>query len=61
MSRELPESGYTLSEAAKLIGCHRTHIYKMVKRGDLQVFVGLDNRQRVSKEELHHYLRSKGK
>lgn len=61
MGRAMPEAGYMLSEAAKVIGCHRTHIYKIVKRGDLETFTGLDNRQRVSREELHHYLRSKGK
>ena len=53
----LPEVGYTLPEAAKVIGCHPKHIYKIVNRGELQPFLGLDNRLRISKEELHYYLR----
>ncbi len=59
MITALPEVGFTLPEAAKVIGYHPKHIYKIVGRGELQVFLGLDNRMRVSKEELHHYLRSR--
>lgn len=59
MGTRLPEPAFVLSEAAKIIGCHRCHIYKIVKRGDLETFTGLDNRQRVSREELHHYMRTK--
>ncbi len=57
MITALPEAGYTLPEAAKVIGCHPKHIYKIVNRGQLQAFLGLDNRLRISKEELHYYLR----
>jgi hypothetical protein len=53
----LPEAGFTLPEASKIIGCHPKHIYKIVSRGQLQTFLGLDNRLRISKEELHYYLR----
>lgn len=61
MVERLPEPAFVLSEAASLLGVHRCTIYKIVKRGDLETFTGLDNRQRVSREELHHYMRSKGK
>ena len=57
MISALPEVGYTLPEASKIIGCHPKHIYKIVNRGELQPFLGLDNRLRISKEELHYYLR----
>ena len=59
MVTALPEVGFTLPEAAKVIGCHPKHIYKIVNRGELQTFLGLDNRFRISREELHHYLRSR--
>ena len=61
MVKRLPEPAFLLSEAARIIGCHRSHIYKIVKRGDLETFTGLDNRQRESREQLHHYMRRKGK
>lgn len=61
MVKALPESGFALSEAAKIIGCHKKHIYKMVKRGELETFVGLDNRMKVSREELYSYLKSRAK
>ena len=51
--------GYSLPEAAKIIGCHDKHIYRIVARGDLDTFVGLDNRLRVSKEELYSYLKQR--
>ena len=59
MQTMLPEAGYTLPEAAKIIGCHDKHIYRIVGRGDLDTFVGLDNRLRVSKEELYSYLKQR--
>jgi excisionase family DNA binding protein len=51
------EPGWTLPEAAKLIGCHEKSIYRLVKQDKIQAFLGLDNRLRISKEELHYYLR----
>ena len=59
MISTLPEAGYTLPEAAKIIGCHPKHVYKIVNRGDLQPFLGLDNRLRISREELYSYLKEK--
>jgi hypothetical protein len=59
MINTLPEVGYTLLEASKIIGCHSKHLYKIVNRGDLQPFLGLDNRLRISKEELYSYLKGK--
>ncbi len=53
----LPECGFTLPESAKIIGCHPKHIYKIVSRGDLRPFLGLDNRLRISREELYFYIR----
>ncbi len=55
----LPEAGFTLPEASKIIGCHPKHIYKIVSRGDLRPFLGLDSRLRLSREELYLYLRSR--
>ena len=60
MTSTLPEAGFTLLEASKIVGCHPKHIYKIVKRGDLQPFLGLDNRLRISKEELYSYLKERG-
>lgn len=59
MITALPEVGFTLPEASKIIGCHPKHIYKIVNRGELQTFLGLDNRLKISKEELYFYLRSR--
>ncbi len=59
MISTLPEAGYTLLEAAKIIRCHPKHIYKIANRGDLQLFLGLDNRLRISREELHSHLKEK--
>ncbi len=55
----LPVSGYTLPTAARLIGCHRKHIYRIVKRGDLTTFVDASGRMMVSKEEVYAYIRRK--
>ena len=57
MITALPEPGFTLPEASKIVGCHPKHIYKIVNRGELRPFLGLDGRLRISREEVYHYLR----
>ena len=59
MQTMLPESGYSLHSAAKIIGCHPKHIYKIVERGELQPFLGLDGRLMLTREELYAYLKQK--
>ena len=59
MISTLPEAGYTLPEAANIIGCHPKHIYKIVNRSELRSFLGLDNRLRISREEVYSYLKRK--
>ena len=54
---ELPEVGYTLATASKLIGCHPKHIYRIVQRGDLETFVDASGRMMVSREELYSYIK----
>ena len=56
---ELPEVGYTLATASRLIGCHPKHIYRIVQRGDLSVFVDASGRMMVSREELYSYMKRK--
>jgi excisionase family DNA binding protein len=51
------EPGFTLPEAAKILGIHDKSIYRLVNQQRIQAFVGLDSRLRISKEELHYYLR----
>lgn len=53
------EPGWTLPEAAKLLGIHEKSIYRLVKQNKIQAFLGLDNRLRISREELYYYLRVK--
>lgn len=53
------EPGWTLPEAAKLLGIHEKSIYRLVKQDKIQAFLGLDNRLRISREELYYYLRVK--
>jgi len=57
MQTLLPEAGYTLPEAAKILGVHDKSIYRLVNQRKIQAFLGLDNRLRISREELHYYLR----
>ncbi len=54
---ELPTAGYTLRSAARIIGCHEKHIYRLVKSRRLQAYVGGDGRLMVSKEELYSYIK----
>ena len=56
---ELPTAGYTLPAAAKVIGCHEKHMYKLVKTGKLEGYVDSTGRMMVSREELYSYLRNK--
>jgi len=59
MTVELPEVGYTLATASRLIGCHPKSIYRIVKRGDLSVFVEASGRLMVSREEVYSYIKRK--
>ncbi len=56
---ELPMAGYTLPAAAKVIGCHEKHIYKLVRSGKLGAYVDATGRLMISREELYSYLRNK--
>lgn len=56
----LPVSGYTLPTAARLIGCHPKHIYRIAKRGDLTTFLDASGRLMVSREEVYAYMKRKG-
>lgn len=53
----LPETGYTLPTAARLIGCHPKSIYRIVQRGDLSAFVDASGRLMVSREEVYSYIK----
>lgn len=57
MNSTLPPALYTLNDASKLIGCTRTHVYKIVRRGDLEVERDEAGRLRVSPFEIYRYLR----
>ncbi|WP_166174908.1 helix-turn-helix domain-containing protein [Rubrobacter tropicus] len=59
MTINLPTPMYTVSEAAKLIGCYRTHVYKIVHRGDLEATTDDTGQLRVSREELYRYLKQR--
>lgn len=59
MQIELPTSGYTLPSASRIIGCHEKQIYRLVKDGRLEAYVGTDGRLMVSKEELYSYLKKR--
>ena len=54
---ELPTAGYTLPTAARIIGCHEKHIYRLVRSNKLAAYVDLIGRLMVSKEELYSYLK----
>jgi hypothetical protein len=56
----MPEVGYTLPAAARVIGCHPKHIYKLVNTGELRPYLGLDGRLMLSRDEIYSYLRRKG-
>ena len=55
----LPEVGYTLPTAAKVIGIHEKSIYRLVKQGKLQPFLDARGRLMVSREEVYSYLKRK--
>ena len=54
---ELPTAGFTLPTAARNIGCHEKHIYRLVRSNKLASYVGMIGRLMVSKEELYSYLK----
>ncbi len=58
METVLPPALYTLHDAAKVIGCTRTHVYKIVRRGDLKAEL-VNGRMRVSPHEVYRYLHAR--
>ena len=54
---ELPTAGFTLPTAARNIGYHEKHIYRLVRSNKLAAHVDLTERLMVSKEELYSYLK----
>jgi excisionase family DNA binding protein len=59
MNTLLPATGYTLPEAAKILGIHDKSTYRLVKQERIRAFLGLDGRLRISREELYSYLKQK--
>jgi Helix-turn-helix domain len=61
MIRELPQTGYTVSEATRLIGFspNSKHVYKIIRSGQLDSFRGADGHLRISREELYSYLKQR--
>ena len=49
-----------LPTAARLIGCHPKHIYRIAKRGDHTTFFDASGRLMVSREEVYVYMKRKG-
>ncbi len=57
MQMMLPETGYTLPTAAKIIGIHEKSIYRLVKQGKLQPVLDASGRLMISREESYAYLK----
>jgi len=60
ISAALPPALYTLHEASQIIGVHPKYIYRIVKRGDLEV-ESVNGTLRVSREEVYRYMKSREK
>jgi excisionase family DNA binding protein len=59
MQMLLPEAGYTLPTAARIIGIHEKSIYRLVKQGKLLPFLDTSGRLMISREEVYSYLKRK--
>lgn len=55
----LPEAGYTMHSAAKILGIHPKGIYPLAHAGRIKTFLGEDGRLMVSESEIYHQLRSR--
>lgn len=53
----LPPVGYGIAEFERIAGLPRKVGYAKIKSGEVQAFLGLDNRLKVSREETYSYLR----
>jgi hypothetical protein len=54
---ELPQSGYTMHQAAIIIGCTPKAIYPKVHQGQITPYLGIDGVFMISREEVYAYLR----
>lgn len=57
--RNMPEVGYTLPTAAKIIGIHEKSIYRLVHQGQLDYYLDYTDRMMVTKEEVYRYMKKK--
>ena len=58
---ELPRTGYTIREAEAILGLTEKYLYRLIKEGKLQGYVDTVGQQRLSKEELYAYAKSRRK
>ena len=59
MTVSLPEARYTMPKVARIIGCHRTHVYVLMKRGELHAERDEGNQLRISRDEVAGYIKTK--
>lgn len=57
--KALPPVGYGIREFEAIVGLARRMGYAKVKSGEVQAFLGLDGKLKVSPLEAYAYLRSK--
>lgn len=51
-------AGYTMRQAAILMGVHEKRIYQLVKEHRINSYTGVDGKMMVTKEEIYHYIRN---
>jgi len=56
---ELPATGYTLREAEHLLGVSDKYMYKLIRRGVVEGYVDSVGQQRVSREAIYAYMKSR--
>lgn len=56
---ELLQAGFTLRQAAEIIGYRRQSVYRLVDQNKLESYVGADGRLMISKEEIYRFLKHK--
>ncbi len=54
---ELPQAGYTLRQAAEIIGYRRQSVYRLVEQNKLESYVGTDGRLMITREEIYRFLK----
>jgi excisionase family DNA binding protein len=57
---ELPPTGYTMREAENILGLSEKYLYRLVRDGKIDAYVGDVGQMRVSREELYCVLRERG-